>query len=242
MTHDSNFGDMAGRDFSRVPSGEDASAAQAGRENRRLFLRRAAGTAAAGAAAAVVLGAPNDAAAQTGRTAADATNFRDLQRHENAHVLAVRAALGGNARPKPIFRNLLQPTFQRFLQVSQALENTGVGAYTGAAPVILSRQVLAASASIALIEGRHAGWLNTRVGARITQNVFGEEQSFERALTPAEVGNLAGPFIAGLNGGPPITYSQTPSAANDIAILNFALALEYLEADFYNINVPRYFG
>ena len=166
-------------------------------------------------------------------------NFQDIQRHENDHVAFLVSALGANARPKPTFQNLLQPGFKMFFQVSQALENTGCGAYLGAAPVIFNRQILAAAGSIALIEARHAGWLNTLVDARLTTNVFGQEQNFETPLTAAQVAQLASPFVASLNGGPPLDYSTTPSAANDIAILNFALALEYLEADFYNLNVPR---
>jgi hypothetical protein len=168
-------------------------------------------------------------------------NFKDIQRHENAHVAFLVAALGANARPKPTFMNLNQPTFKKFSKTSQALENTGVGAYLGAAPVINSRTILASAGTIALIEARHAGWLNTFVGARLTANVFGMEQGRERALTIDEVVTLASPFIADLNGGPPLTFSLTPSDENDIAILNFALALEYLEAEFYNINVPKFF-
>lgn len=217
------------------------TAASTARATRRSFLRGSLATS-AGLLAAQAVTWPASASAQGVGGQQTRLNFRDIQRHENDHVAFLLNVLGSNARPKPTFQNLLQPNFREFFEVSQDLENTGVGAYLGAAPVIFDRGVLAAAGSIALIEGRHAGWVNTLVNDRITVNVFGQEQSFERPLTIAEVVSLAGPFIASLNGGPPLTFSLTPSAANDIAILNFALALEFLEAEFYNLNVPEFFG
>ena len=163
-----------------------------------------------------------------------------VQRHENAHVTFLVTALGAAKRPKPTFRNLAQRNLDAFLNVSRALENTGVGAYLGALPNLLSKDYVAAAGSIALVEARHAGFFNTVESRPMTENAFGQELDFERALTIEEVITQASPFIASLNGGPPLTFSSTPSPENDIAILNFALALEYLEADFYNINVPRY--
>ena len=170
--------------------------------------------------------------------------FESIQDHENAHVAALKAALGRDARPVPVFRNLEQGSFKQFLQVSQALENVGVGAYLGAAPAIDDRDYLAAAGSIAFIEARHAGFLNYILGSPITAGIkdLTEDRDFEYPLTAAEVRQQAGPFIKNLNGGPPIDYSTMHfSAANDIEILNFALALEYLEAAFYNINVPKFY-
>ena len=46
-----------------------------------------------------------------------------VQRHENAHVTFLKTALGSAARPKPTFKNLLQPNFTAFLNTSRALEN-----------------------------------------------------------------------------------------------------------------------
>lgn len=202
------------------------------------------------AAAALAAGLAGESSAQTGPTNAvpnlypgqNARLFKLIQKHENAHVAFLVQALGSAARPKPTFKNLTMPNVRTFFTVTLALEATGSGAYTGAAPAVFSKANLAAAASIALIEGRHTGWVATATNMPMTVNAFGQEQDFERALTVQEVVNLATPFIDNLNGGPPPTFSPTPSRTNDVAILNFALLLEYLEAEFYNINVPRFFG
>jgi hypothetical protein len=163
--------------------------------------------------------------------------FRSIQKHENAHVAFLVQALGSAARPKPTFQGLKQDSIKKFITLARALENTGSGAYLNAAPAISSKAYLAAAGSIALVEGRHAGFLNVATGDPITLL----NADFEAPISAAAVAAAVGPYVKSLNGGPPLTYSSTPSAANDIAILNFALALEYLEAEYYNINVPMYY-
>lgn len=218
-----------------------------GSPDRRMFVRGGMMAAAAVAGAATL----TERATAAGQDALpnlypnwNAMLFKKIQSDEVAHVEGVRALitqLGGTPRPSPTFKNLLQPSVVAFGTVSKALENTGTGAYLGAAPVIQQPNVLAAAGSIALIEARHSGYLNVLFNLDSTTNVFGQVQVYERALTIQEVVDSASPFIAGLNGGPPLTFSTTRSRPNDIAILNFALALEYLERDFYNLNVPKFF-
>ncbi len=214
------------------------------RSPRRSFLRRAA-TIATVAPAALIAGSRSGHAA--GRRLRDLypgwtrTNFEAIQSDENAHVNYLVAALGTSARPIPNFQNLQQPNEIAFADVSRALENTGVGAYLGAVPVLqqLGAALVPAAASIALIEARHAGFLNTLIDLPVNEDILNEQASFEVALTPQQVVNLAGPFIANLNGGPPLIPPGGFATATDV--LNFALALEYLEASFYNINVPIFF-
>lgn len=205
---------------------------------RRTFLGRGLVTS-AGVLAAYSL-APSTASAQNAGKDTR-RHFRDIRDHENDHVDFLVNALGSAARPKPLFQDLLQPSLKAFFSVAQALENTGCGAYLGAAPWIQSQGILAAAGSIALVEARHAGWINTFVGDRLTTNVFGQAPSFEQPLDVGQVVAQAGGFIVSLEGGPPVSYDLGRSDANDIQILNFALALEYLEAEFYNLNVPEFF-
>lgn len=168
--------------------------------------------------------------------------FRQIQSDENNHVAFLVNALGANARPIPTFRNLDMANLLMFAQTARALENTGTGAYLGAAPYIYNHDYLVAAARILPIEARHSSYLDVLLNQNLLTNALGEvpADALEVPLTQEQVVANASPFVASLNGGPPLAFSTTPSPANDIAILNFALALEYLEAAFYNLNVPRF--
>ncbi len=223
------------------------SKGQASPSSRRSFLRGTTALTLIGGAGAL-LGTPRIAMAAHGDSG-NYDGFRAIRRHENAHVAFLLGVLGSDARPVPTFQGLEQPDYVSFAAVSQALEQTGVGAYLGATPFIESPDILAGAASVALIEASHVAFANLVVEDPITGPAEGSTKPEVRELgpdmyfplTPDEVGAAAGPFIADLNGGSAIGYAETRSASNDIDILNFALALEFLEAEFYNINVRKFF-
>ncbi|WP_439630514.1 ferritin-like domain-containing protein [Gemmata sp.] len=211
---------------------------------RRAFLQRTF----LGGVAAAPLAAAARARAEDPVAAADfapyESVFRQIRTHENDHAEFLRNMLDDDARPKPTFRNLEMPDFVTFAEQSRALENTDVGVYTLAVPALFGRRMSAAAMRIAEIEGRHAGVLNYLDGAPMAANVLDptSDHSFDPPLTVAQARQLMAPFIANLNGGPPLAFSVVRSAANDIAIANFALALEDLASEFYNTNVPKFYG
>jgi hypothetical protein len=111
---------------------------------------------------------------------------------ESQHVQALSAAieqLGGKpiAKPKFVFPVTNEKTF---LALASVLENTGVGAYNGAAPSLKSKQVLAEAGEIVQIEARHAAAVDLLIGKSPTPN-----GAFDASLTKAQVLAKASPLI-----------------------------------------------
>ena len=97
--------------------------------------------------------------------------------------------LGSKPVAKPSF-SFPATDEKSFLALASVLENTGVGAYNGAAPALKSKEVLAAAGSIVQVEARHAAAINLLIGQSPTPN-----QGFDRPLTKAQVLAKAGPLI-----------------------------------------------
>ena len=208
---------------------------------RRTFLRRSVVSASVLAPIGAMVIAPQFASAASAAPAYDRdpltaeAAFQEIMNDENAHVSFLKSALaqaGAPVRPKPTFQGLKQSRRANFWQLSQAFENTGVGAYLLAAPSISNKGYLAAAGSILTIEARHAGYLDSFLGKPLSPN-----GAFDKPIAQADIIKAVSPFIKSLNGG------SDPSAPlqNDVDILNFALLLEYLEAEFYNDNVPIFY-
>ncbi len=216
-------------------------------ESRRSFLRTAAVAAPAAAAAMAMAGMPSTAQAAGTPTypnlfpGQNARTFAEIRADENAHVAYLQNALGSNAFAEPQFQNLAIPSNNVYLFVatSAIFENTGVGAYLGGG-AYLTQPTLVKAAGILATEAAHAGYLNTLINFPIVLN--GEPITLPWVF-PNILTNIS-PFLTDVAFAQQLAnnISTTPSAQNDVAILQFALLLEYLEAAYYNTNVTTFFG
>ncbi|MBA2462449.1 MAG: ferritin-like domain-containing protein [Actinobacteria bacterium] len=114
----------------------------------------------------------------------DTRNFVDVvAKHEATHVAFLKKALGSAAIKKPTFdfkgtNNQNQKTFEA---TAQLLEDTGVSAYLGQAPLIKTKAILAAAGSILTIEARHAAWM------RHIRQVAPAPLAFDKPKTKAQI-------------------------------------------------------
>ena len=163
--------------------------------------------------------------------------LRTVGAHEAAHVTAITDTveqLGGTPVEEGEYDFGYQ-TPSEFLAVAQALENTGVAAYAGAAPQVVNNDVLAAAAGIHSVEARHAAFLN----------LVNDESPFPAAVDEAmsidEVLEVAGQFVTSevdpsvyeTSDDRPQPDRKADDDTSDLDVLNYALTLEHLENAFY---------
>lgn len=120
---------------------------------------------------------------------------KELRDNETEHVDALTATvkqLGGSPAKKPTFDfGDAFSSKDAFLKLSNTLEDTGVSAYNGAAPMIESKDVLAAAGGIVQVEARHAALI------RLARNAPPAPLAFDKSSTVDEVLNAVQPLIKG---------------------------------------------
>ena len=118
--------------------------------------------------------------------------FGIIRDHEMEHVNVITQVitdLGGEPVAEATY-DFGYTDLAGFITVAQALENTGVGAYQGAAQFLIDEdELLTAALTIHGVEARHAAYLNGLQG----ESPFPD--AVNPTLTPDEVLAIAGPFI-----------------------------------------------
>jgi rubrerythrin len=107
--------------------------------------------------------AANTRAGLSGQAAALAKSFGA---HEDQHVQALSQLinqLGGKPAPAPSAKFGLSDQAS-FLRLAVTLEDLGVAAYNGAAPLVKTPDILSALGSIANVEARHSAALRSLAG------------------------------------------------------------------------------
>jgi rubrerythrin len=122
-----------------------------------------------------------------GKLSGEAMKFATVvAKDEAAHVSFLKGALGSKAVKKPKFdfkgTTAAQATF---LKTAMALEDTGVSAYAGAAPMIANKKTLSAALSVHSVEARHAAWVRDILGKG--GNPLPAPSAFDAPRTKAQV-------------------------------------------------------
>ncbi len=217
---------------------------------RRSFLTRSvATTAAAGIALATGTRA---SAGMAGLALPDLfpgqklRNFVEILRDEEDHIIQL-TKLADNPRPLPTFRNLVVDTPLEFVKMAAMIENGGVGSYIQSLNAISQgghHDYFLTAAGINAVEAQHTGYLNTLLNEPIAPSAAANaaQPGIAPPLSPAQIRAAVGPLIVSLNGGPAFDYNiNQVDDANDQMIINFVLLLEYLEVEFYTLNIQKFF-
>ena len=127
----------------------------------------------------------------------EAEYLKAIGADEQAHVEAISATirkLGGTpvAAPAVDFGDAFKNR-EHFLKLSHTFENTGVGAYLGAAGSIKNKDVLQAAAGIYGVEARHAAVVGNLLNLKADDGVF--MGAMEKPKSKSAVLEAVKPFL-----------------------------------------------
>lgn len=166
-----------------------------------------------------------------GLTPTQIASFMSVGQSEATHVEFLQSTLA-QAGIKPVqpcqynFGASIQSA-QAMVQTATVLEQVGVSAYLGAAPIVSDPTVLGAAASIFSVEARHQSFIRTVSGVAAAPNFF------DTPLSVKQVFSLAAPFIASCPQGSNLALTAFPALtmaagapANQAIVAGQALAVQ----------------
>jgi hypothetical protein len=217
--------------------------------SRRMFLARALGASALAVPALSLMSPLRASAGQKNNKKASGLSaelLQEIMNDEAAHVKVLQNLLDDpdNPLPVPIRKSpnldkdaLTQANFQDFLETASAFENTGSGLYHGALlNITQTQEYFPVAAGLASVESRHASWLNSLLGNSLVPDFAPVEAPIDQTTVLSRVA----PFVTDARSTFPSFDTTVVSDANNFSVLDFVLFLEYIEAAFYAINVPRF--
>ncbi|KAI9650374.1 hypothetical protein NHQ30_000387 [Ciborinia camelliae] len=149
---------------------------------------------------------PDSDFAALGLTAQDIMNLKMVGRTEATHVTTLMTAISaaGTQPVAPCTYNFNFTTAQNMVATASVLENIGVSAYLGAAPLINNKAILTVAAEIVTVESRHQTFIRT------ASKVAAVPSAFDTPLGIRNVFSLAAPFIQSCPQGSNLAVSAFP--------------------------------
>lgn len=146
-----------------------------------------------------------------GLTQSQVADLINIGQSEAAHVGIIQSTLAqqGIQPVQPCQYNFGDAfsSAQAMVQLATVLEQVGVSAYLGAAPIVSDPTVLGAAASIFSIEARHQSFIRTVSGVAAAPNFF------DTPLSPKQVFSLAAPFISSCPQGSNLILTAFPTVS-----------------------------
>ncbi len=142
-----------------------------------------------------------------GLTQQEVNDLINVGQSEQEHVVLLQSAIAqaGTQPVQPCTYNFGFTDAKSMVATAAVLENVGVSAYLGAAPLVSDGGILSTAGSILTVEGRHQTFV------RLASQVAAAPNSFDTPLSPKAVFSLAAPFIASCPGGSNLAITAFPT-------------------------------